>query len=415
MVTCAWMVDSGQRSGRSRVLIVDDEPAFLQQIGECLDRHGYAVVTARNGKDALAIAETQELDLILLDIIMPALNGVELTKILRRNPRTCEIPIIVVSTMTEYKDRVEFFRIGANDYMPKPIDDGELMARVELQLQVVNLRKEVEAANQTLMQKNRVLEQYLARIEHDLSVARNLQHSLQPPQHNRLGGVSLYFEHTDSENLGSDYIDYLMDDEGILHVLLSDVSGHGIPSALLAAHLKMLFLTTTRRGLKAAQLVGQINRVTTSFLIEGYYFTALYLQYDPRSRRLTAVNAGHIPLLFLDKAGNKIKQVESTNTPLGFLEDEQYAEIEFQTNPGDMVLLLTDGLTEHKNASNEMFEITGAIDVFRRFALSGPEALVKALVREASEFGALPVFKDDVTLCAIQFEGETDEEPGKGG
>lgn len=399
------MVSNAQRSARSRVLIVDDEPAFLHQISTCLEKHGYEVVTARNGKDALVIADEQELDLILLDIIMPVLNGVELTKILRGNPRTSGIPIIVVSTMTEYKDRVEFFRIGANDYMPKPIDNGELMARVELQLQIVNLRKEVEAANQTLMQKNRLLEQYLTRIELDLSIARNLQRALQPPARNRLGDVSLYFEHTDSENLGSDYIDYLVDDEDVLHILMSDVSGHGIPSALLAAQLKMLFLTTTRRGLAAAELVGQINRVATSFLIEGYYFTALYLQYNPRTRRLTIVNAGHIPLLYLDRAANRIKQVESTNTPLGFLADEEYAEIEFSPAPGDMVLLLTDGLTEHKNVDNEMFDIGGAIDVFRRFANAGPEKLVKALVREAREFGKLPVFKDDVTLCSILFEG----------
>jgi sigma-B regulation protein RsbU (phosphoserine phosphatase) len=387
-------------------LIVDDEPVFLQQTSSCLEQHGYAVITARNGKDALAIADEGNIDLILLDIIMPVLNGVELTKILKRNPRTSEIPIIVVSTMTEYKDRVEFFRIGANDYMPKPIDNGELMARVELQLQVINLRKEVEAANQTLMQKNRVLEQYLTRIEHDLSVARNLQRSLQPLHKNRLGNASLYFEHTDSENLGSDYIDYLLDDDGLLHVLMSDVSGHGIPSALLAAQLKMLFLTTTRRGLPAAQLVGQLNRVTTNFLIEGYYFTALYLQYDQRRGKLTVINAGHIPLLFYDQAANKIKLVESTNAPLGFLEDEEFVEIEFEPAPGDIALLITDGLTEHKNANNEMFDMSGAIGVFKRHFQSEPEVLVKALVKEAREFGELPVFKDDVTLCAIRFEAD---------
>jgi sigma-B regulation protein RsbU (phosphoserine phosphatase) len=337
---------------------------------------------------------------------MPVLNGVEVTKILKRNPRTSAIPIIVVSTMTEYKDRVEFFRIGANDYMPKPIDNGELMARVELQLQVVNLRKEVEAANQTLMQKNRVLEQYLTRIEHDLSVARNLQRSLQPPPKNRLAGVNLYFEHTDSENLGSDYIDYLTDDEDTLHVLLSDVSGHGIPSALLAAQLKMLFLTTTRRGLRAAALVGQINRVATHFLIEGYYFTALYMQYVQSTNELTVVNAGHIPLLYYEHATGKIKLIESSNTPLGFIEDERYAEARITVAPGDIALLITDGLTEHKNAANEMFEMNGAINVLKREAQSEPEAVVKALVKEAREFGELPVFKDDVTLCAIRFEDE---------
>lgn len=399
------MAHNDSQTGKQRILVVDDEPAFLNQTLSCLEQHGYDVVTARNGKDALALADEGDIDLVLLDIIMPVLNGVEVTKILKRNPRTSSIPIIVVSTMTEYKDRVEFFRIGANDYMPKPIDNGELIARVELQLQVVKLRKEIESANQTLMQKNRVLEQYLARIEHDLSVARNLQRSLQPPQSNVIAGVKLHFEHTDSENLGSDYIDYIKDDDGLLHILMSDVSGHGIPSALLAAQLKMLFMTTTRRGLGAAQLMEQINRVATSFLIEGYYFTAVYMQYSPAKNELSIVNAGHIPMLYFDRDSGKIKQFESTNTPLGFIAEEKYTEVKLTPHKGDVALVITDGITEHKNAANEMFETKGVVDVFKRYAFKEPQELVDALVREARTFGDLPVFKDDVTLCAVRFEG----------
>jgi CheY-like chemotaxis protein len=109
-------VSASPRTARSRVLVVDDELAFINQTKDCLEQHGYEVITARNGKDALAILDREKVDLVLLDIIMPLLNGVEVTKIIKRNPSTREIPVIVISTMTEYKDRVEFFRIGANDY-----------------------------------------------------------------------------------------------------------------------------------------------------------------------------------------------------------------------------------------------------------------------------------------------------------
>ena len=188
---------------------MDDEPVFLSQVQECLHRSNYDVVLARNGREAIAQVDKGHFDLILLDIIMPVLNGVEVTKILRRNPLTKDIPIIVVSTMTEYKDRVEFFRIGANDYMPKPIDNGELLARVDLQLQVLRLRSEVEHANDALKQKNRMLEQHLARIEHDLAVARSVQRALLPQDVHHFDDLSIYYQQLSCENLGSDFVDYL--------------------------------------------------------------------------------------------------------------------------------------------------------------------------------------------------------------
>ena len=399
-----------QQSGKPRVLVVDDEPTFLVQTTECLLKHGYEVVSARNGKDALVLADEGNIDLILLDIIMPVLNGVEVTKILKRNPQTKGIPIIVVSSMTEYKERVEFFRIGANDYMPKPIDDGELIARVELQLQVVHLRKEVEKTNDILRQKNRMLEQHVSRIEHDLAVARKLQRSLQPKNDQIMGNISVCFEHMSSENLGSDYIDFLIDQSGIFHVILSDVSGHGIPSALLAAQLKMLFSTTVHRGLPAGEMMIQLNNMSVDLLIEGYYFTAIYMQYNPETNDLAVVNAGHIPLLYFERASGKIKMVESTNTPLGFLANEKYSEFHFKPGIGDVAVLLTDGLTEHRNAANEMFEIKGAIDVLKRNAFSEPRTIIEAMLKAARDFSDVPVFKDDLTVSVLKFISMPDQE-----
>lgn len=392
-----------QRNSKPRVLVVDDEPAFIYQTQECLEKHGYEVLPARNGKDALSIADRQNIDLILLDIIMPALNGVEVTKILKRNPRTKDIPIIVVSTMTEYKDRVEFFRIGADDYMPKPIDNGELIARVDLQLQVVHLRQEIETANQALLQKNHMLEQHVARIEHDLGVARKVQRSLLPAQQAQFPGVNVHISHLSCEDLGSDFIDYVQDERGLLHLIIADVSGHGIASALLAAQLKMLFLTTTRRGLKPAQFMEEINGLSEHFLTEEYYFTAIYIQYNHGLRELTLVNGGHPPLLLYERATGALKQVESRNAPLGFFPGERYEESRLSPQPGDVIVLCTDGLIEHTNGANEMFEIQGAVDVVKRLAATEPQTLAEALIKQARDFGAAPVFSDDVTVAVMSF------------
>jgi sigma-B regulation protein RsbU (phosphoserine phosphatase) len=384
--------------------VVDDELAFINQTKDCLEQHGYEVLTARNGKDALAILDREKIDLVLLDIIMPLLNGVEVTKIIKRNPSTREIPVIVISTMTEYKDRVEFFRIGASDYMPKPIDNGELMARVELQLSLIRLRGEVEQANQALVQKNRMLEQHVARIENDLAVARNVQRALLPDQDQHLEGVKVTYKHLASENLGSDFVDYLIDEHGTFHLIFADVSGHGIASALFASQLKVLFVSMTQRPMAPRTVMDQINQMSQRFMTKGYYYTAIYLQYTRATHQLVLVNAGHVPLLLLERATGKVKLVESSNSPLGLFPNESYHDVQLTVSSGDKVLLLTDGLTEHTNPANEMFEISRVVKSLRTNSEQGALGIINGLLKEAREFGSVPVFSDDVTVAVLEFD-----------
>jgi serine phosphatase RsbU (regulator of sigma subunit) len=392
------------QSSKLRILVVDDEAAFIYQTTDCLERAGYEVVVARNGREALSIADRGDVDLILLDVIMPVLNGVEVTKILKRNPLTKNIPIIVISTMTEYKERVEFFRIGANDYMPKPIDNGELLARSELQLSLVRLRREVEAVNASLQQKNRMLEQHMARVEHDLAVARGVQRAIFPPPDLELRNLSVHFRHFSSENLHSDYFDYQWDEAaGVFNMLVADVSGHGIASALLAAQLKVLFVTLTQQRPSPKEFMDEVNQFSVKFLTEGYYFTAIYSQYRPATKSLVLVNAGHVPLLYLEHGAGKIKQVESNNSPLGFFAGERYTEVELGVQEGDRVVVCTDGLTEHTNGANEMFGIEGVISALRQYGASPPDELAGLIVKQAREFGSAPVFRDDMTLGVVRF------------
>ncbi|MCC7478432.1 fused response regulator/phosphatase [bacterium] len=396
---------SAATTARPRVLLVDDEPAYIMMSKDCLESCGYEVVVARNGRDALAALASGNIDLVLCDIIMPVLNGVEVVKTIRNNPSTRDIPVIVISSMTEYKDRVEFFKLGANDYMPKPIDRGELTARVNMQLQLVHLRREVASMNDTLAAKNSALEGHLSRLEGDLRVARAVQRALLPPASSHIGNIDIYFEHNSTDKLGSDFIDYLVDDRGELHMIIADVSGHGTASALIAAQLKVLFHEITQRNLDAKGLVNELNTAAVRTLTRGYYFTASYLRYEPLANVLSIVNGGHTPLLYLDRAGSKIRLVESDNSPLGFFAEERYAEIKFNPGEGDMIVMYTDGLTENRNASNLMFDVQGVIDAVKGFRGSSPRELAGSILRSAESFSGNTVtqFGDDVTICVLGF------------
>ena len=394
-----------------RILVVDDEPAFFEHTRHCLEQRGYEVIVARNGRDALNLVDQRGIDLVLLDVIMPALNGVEVTKILRRNPSTKDIPIIIISSMTEYKDRVEFFRIGANDYMPKPIDSGELMARVDLQLQLCRLRKEVRVANEHLSSQNHMLEQHISRIERELTMARGVQRAILPPGNKVYRKLSVNFEHRCSENLGSDFIDFMEDEQGRFCMIIADVSGHGIASALIASQLKVLFVSISQeRELSPAKVMERINKLCTRFLTESYYFTAIYIRYDPRTNALHIVNCGHVPMLFLENSTGKLKQIESSSAPLGFFAEEKYSEVVLHPQPGDLALLLTDGITEHTNICNEMFGLQGVVNVLRRNRKQDPQRLISSLFSDCNSFGNKPVYADDITIAVLSFGAQQDSE-----
>lgn len=393
--------NGGER--RPRILVVDDEPVFSNQTKYFLEQNGYEVTVARNGRDAVTALDKNRYDLMLLDIIMPMLNGVEVIRALRANPATADLPIIVVSSMTEYKERVEFFRIGATDYMPKPIDKGELLARVGLQLQVIKLRQQVETANSSLVQQNRMLEQHLARLEHDLAVARSVQRSLLPQADKDYEDLSLHYKHLSSENLGSDYFDYIREDDGTLHVIIADVSGHGIASALLAAQLKVVFSSLIPRHLNPKSFVGEVNKLAVRTLTKGYYFTAIYLQYRPAAQEIRAVNAGHTPMVIYSHKGKSATLFESENSPLGFFEQEDYQERSFNVGPGDLAVMFTDGISEHTNSFNEMFEVRRVVENLIEFGGLHPQLVINQLIKAAREFGSTPVFKDDLTLGIVRF------------
>jgi len=268
----------------------------------------------------------------------------------------------------------------------------------------VKLRRQVEAANASLMQQNRMLEQYLSRLEHDLSVARSVQRALLPDTEMEGKGLSIHYRHLSSENLGSDYFDYILDSAGNTHIIIADVSGHGIASALLAAQLKVVFASLIPRKLAPKDFVAEVNKLSVQTLTKGYYFTAVYMVYQPGTQRLSVVNGGHTPVLYYSSADRSVKQVESDNSPLGFFENEEYEEFHFTTRPGDIALLFTDGISEHTNSMNEMFETSRVSAGLVAHAGLQESDLISALVKDARDFGSTPVFKDDLTLAVIKFK-----------
>lgn len=113
------------------VLVADDDPDILTLVGFRLERAGYEVLPARDGEEALALALERQPDLAILDVMMPKLDGYEVTQRLRDNPATSGMPVILLTARVQEADITRGFEAGADDYIKKPFSPQELRARVQ--------------------------------------------------------------------------------------------------------------------------------------------------------------------------------------------------------------------------------------------------------------------------------------------
>ncbi|MCK5876351.1 MAG: hybrid sensor histidine kinase/response regulator [Candidatus Marithrix sp.] len=181
---------------KNKILIVDDEPINLRALGSILSEH-YEVIVAKNGKQALNMAITAPVpDLILLDIIMPVVDGYEVCRQLKRNPITQHIPIIFVSAMDTEIDEAKGFELGAVDYIAKPICPSIVFARVKTQLKLTEAYKKLEIAYNELEQKNKALEEMAVLRE---NVGHITRHDLKNPLNGIISATSLLMEEIEDE------------------------------------------------------------------------------------------------------------------------------------------------------------------------------------------------------------------------
>lgn len=206
------------------ILIVDDQPNNLRLLSNFLTKEGYEVRKALNGKIALMACENLPPDLVLLDVMMPGLDGYEVCHLLKSNPKTCEIPIIFISALNESFDKVKAFQVGGSDYITKPLNNEEVLVRVKHQLMIRSLQKQFLEQNQLLEELNKNLEKVvslktkqLINQEKTATIGRLTQglfHNLRNPLHNillTLGLLEQMFTDKGLEKKGLEYTECIKD------------------------------------------------------------------------------------------------------------------------------------------------------------------------------------------------------------
>lgn len=423
------------------ILIVDDSADNRLLLQAILEEEGFGPVFPASsaaealqilgipippqaGKPPAMIAPSSNVELILMDIMMPKINGIQAVKLIREDPRFHRLPIMMVTARTRGQDLSDAFAAGASDYITKPVDELELVARVRLALVLYHERetrlareKELEQLKDELLGKNERLNDLLGVMRKDLSAAAELQHSLLPPPASRFGDIDAAWRFHPCDAIGGDLLNLFRFDPVHSGFYVLDVSGHGVSAALLAVALSRSLTHWGREGSLLVNTAGEVRDPVelVSLLNQQFgqsalnpdwvpqYFTMIYGLIDVPRRSLRWVRAGH-PSPILSSADGKVTMFEQGDCPVGLDNDAQYSEQTMQLQAGDRFFMYSDGIIEARHPENRklfgeerLMELLGT--KVRGLPLGEACDQVVAAVRDWR--GGLP-FEDDVTLLAFE-------------
>ena len=326
-----------QNSGDT-ILVVDDDALSRRMLVRSLSESGYKCQESENGDDAWEKMHAEQPSLLLLDFEMPGLNGAELLKRLRVDPNSevAQIPAIMLTGHGGEESEVRCLEAGANDFVTKPINLAVLRARIETQLRLRSLRRQ-------LQQQNGELEAWRRNLEQDLAAARLTQQSLIPQKPPNLHGWEVAACFRPVIEVGGDIYGWLrMRDERMLF-WIADATGHGASAALLTTLTKLLFHHGADEHESPADIMHAVNDDFRSIFGARSFMTAMCVALNLETGRATVVGAGHPPLLVSRRKGSP-ELVPSSAPPLGLIESPQFVESSVDLQPGDSFILYTDGL-----------------------------------------------------------------------
>jgi len=384
------------------ILLVDDEQTNLQVLKTLLDAQGYQVMLAENGREAIERIKDKTPDMLIMDVCMPEMSGLEVCRIIKSEFREKLIQVILLTGLSSTESKVQGLDSGADDYLTKPYKNEEVLARIRSALRIHVLATSLYRTNLELQKVNRDLATANRRIKEDLKVVGDIQRSFLPqifPRHPDLEFASFY---EPSEQAGGDYYDVIEISKSRWGLLMADVTGHGAPAAVVMAitHLLMNSVVNTFRHPSTALKV--INEKLNVHLAPTFYVTMFYGVLDLDEMRLIYSSAGHdIMLLYRARTGKVEELKTDRGFPLKLVESDEYDEQSVQIEPGDRIILFTDGIVEMRNADGELFGYDRLIDVICRNSQGSAQDLVDAIIRELEMFCAEHPYKDDVTLLVL--------------
>jgi phosphoserine phosphatase RsbU/P len=313
---------------------------------------------------------------------------------LKLRSETRDIPVIFLTGQTNVDEETRGFDVGAVDYIHKPFSPAVVKARVQTHLVLRGIREQ--------------LAQQLLAIQNELETARQIQLSILPSEIPKIEGLDIAARYVPMTSVAGDFYDFIVVDEKHIGILVADVSGHGMPAALIASMLKIALSAQGAHAADPAQVLAGLNQ-TLCGKFQYQYVTAAYLFVDMQKRTLTYAGAGHTPLLLWGGSSKGVRDVAENGLVLGKFPFATYSSVELPLTAGDRALLYTDGISETTNLAGVQF----GINCFKQFLgteqSTSADQFADRLLEELSRWsdrGSAEDLDDDITMVAIHVKSD---------
>jgi len=384
-------------NSHAEILVVDDDAMSRRVLGQLLSAAGYNCRVCKDGAEALDTIHEKPPSVLLLDFDMPGPNGAEVLRRLRSDgdPAVAQIPAIMLTAHGSEQSEVSCLQAGADDFVTKPVNSSVLRARIETQLRLRSMRRQLERQNDEL-------EKWRRDLERDLAAARLTQQSLIPQKPLLLPGWQIATCYRPVIQVGGDIYGWLRMRDGRVLFWIADGTGHGAAAALLTTLAKLLFHHGSMDHDSPASLMEAVDNDFRSTFGARSFMTAMCVALDPATGQAQVVGAGHPPLLVVRHDGTT-ESIPSATPPLGLIKRAAFNETPVGLEPGDAFLLYTDGL--FRWSKDERHRVTPErLEKVLDHSAPSADALLKRIAAQTAPENSAKTAPDDVAAIVVRRE-----------
>jgi len=385
------------KQGKVKILIADDTPANIKIIEKFIERRGFEVIVAENGEEALKKYQSEKPDLVLMDIMMPKMDGYEATAKIRELDRDNWIPIIFLSAKTTVEDQIKGLEVGGDDYLSKPVDLRMLEAKLAAVLRVVNMQRELAFTSDKLLD-------FAKQNSEEMELAKRLMNNMLQKYADE-SMLNVRMSNEAAENISGDICITQLADNNKLYVLLADATGHGLSAAISMIPLTQVFYKMAADGFGIASIAKTINGKLKELLPIDRFVAATIASIDYNNQCIELWNGSNPTPMMVNQKGAVIKRFEQSNFALGIVDNKDFSsktEV-YMFNDACELIIFSDGLSDQINQANESFGIERVKAAMSKInpEESKYQTAYDALLTELMEFKKNCKQQDDISLMSV--------------
>ncbi|MFY8282140.1 ATP-binding SpoIIE family protein phosphatase [Pseudoalteromonas sp. SSMSWG5] len=372
------------------ILVVDDLELNRRLLTVMLEQQGYRVFTADNGLNALKLLEENKIDIVLLDVIMPVMDGFETASIIKKRFSQVYLPIIFITSLEDEASFERCLAVGGDDFLQKPFQEVILNAKIKAHSRIRNLSQKAHDQNLQLEYHQNQVEREHEIVEHIFNNALENQQAF--PAH-------LDFHLSPAAMFNGDMFLVAQSPIGSLYCMLGDFTGHGLAAAVGALPASRVFYTMVSKGMSVSDIAAEINTVLGN-LLPGHMFCAATILELSKSGRSASAWLGGLPDIYvINEKGNITRTLESQHMALGILEPEEFERglIHIEVEPSSRIVMATDGIIETTNLNDEYF----GEQRFKKVLASKSYISTEQIIERVNRFARGNQQQDDLSLVLL--------------